>query len=277
MKRILTIIINLILENLRKLPYFTLGILPFILNFKNKNSYEIINCSQLLKKKKSDVVFICGTGPSIRNIKNETWRKIERYDVISFRDFHKLKKVNVDFHISGEVDNLKEYAKNINNNPMYKNAFLIIQEGFKATKGNSLVGRKLLNLNFKIFRYKRKWRGKYIKPSKNFKNGVAHGFNSLTSAINIAYIMGWKVIILVGVDMHTHNYFYNTLNKLRDGEKKGIKINTPYTNRAKTLKLISIWVKEFERYKVKLFIFSERSYLRKVLPLFNWAAIKKSS
>ena len=52
MKRILIIIINLIFENLRKLPYFTLGILPFILNFKNKNSYEIINYSQLLKKKK---------------------------------------------------------------------------------------------------------------------------------------------------------------------------------------------------------------------------------
>ena len=47
-----------------------------------------------------------------------------------------------------------------------------------------------------------------------------HGYNSLTSVINIAYLMGWKKIILVGIDMHTHSYFYNPSNQIREIEKK---------------------------------------------------------
>ena len=65
-----------------------------------------------------------------------------------------------------------------------------------------------------------------------------HEYNSLTSVINIAYLMGWKKIILVGIDMHTHSYFYNPSNQIRRLEKRNRYRNT-FTNREKTCKMIS--------------------------------------
>lgn len=266
---------NFTRQFLRKFPYYLTGVFPFIYNFKNRNCYENLSYNQLLRKKKSDVVFICGTGNSINNIKKKTWRIMEKYDIISFRDFPRKEGVKVDYHISGEIDNSKNYAQIINKNLNYKYTYLIIQDGFRAIKGNTLIGKKLLNLNFKIFRYKRKNIDKMMNFSKKFNEGIVHSFNSLISVINIAFIMGWKKIILVGIDMDTHKYFYHKSNKVRDVEKKGITPTSSYTNRDKTLLLISLWNKRFQKKGISLFIYNKNSYLKKTLPLFNWSILPK--
>ncbi len=266
--------LNFTINNFKTIRYLLPCIFPYIYNLKNKNFYQNVTFDFLLKKKKGKTVFICGTGPSINKIKNRFWKRMESFDVISFRDFSRQKKVNVDYHVIGEIDDINEYAQHINDNPKYKKTYFLIQEGFKAHKPNSLIGKKLLRYDAKIFRYKRKGRGKYIGLSKKIDEGVVHGFNSLTSVINIAYMMGWKRIILVGIDMHNHSYFFHPVNKIRNVEKKGIKLNSPYTNREKTLKLISQWLIEFKTYNVKIFVYNKDSYLHKILPNFNWSVLK---
>ena len=86
--------------------------------------------------------------------------------------------------------------------------------------------------------------------------------------------MGWKKIILVGIDMHNHTYFYYPKNKIRKVEKKGIKLNSPYTNREKTLELLSHWIVELKKNNVDLFIYNKNSYLKKIIPRFKWSLIK---
>ena len=267
-------VFNFTINNIKIVRYLLPCVLPYIYNLKNKNFYQNITFDILLKKKKSNTVFFSGTGPSINEIENRIWKKMEGFDVISFRDFPKQTKVNVDYHVTGEIDDVKEYAYNINNNPKYKNTYFLIQEGFKAHQPNTLLGKKLLKLNSKIFRYKRKGRGKYISLSKKIDEGIVHGFNSIISVINLAFIMGWKKIILVGIDMHNHSYFYYPENKIRKVEKKGITLNSQYTNREKTLELLSRWIIELKKNNVELFIYNKDSYLKKIIPRFKWSLIK---
>ena len=198
MKFIFITVYNFLVNNLKRLIYLIDGILPYFYNSINHMNYDNISFDSLLNKKKSNLVFICGTGPSINKISKKTWKLIEKYDVVSFRNFPKLNKVNVDFHITAEIDDVKSYAKDINENPKYKNTYFLIQKGFRAIKGNTLIGKKFLNLKAKIFRFKRIKRGEYAIFSKKIEDGIVHGFNSLTSVINIAYLMGWEKIILVG-------------------------------------------------------------------------------
>ena len=58
--------------------------------------------------------------------------------------------------------------------------------------------------------------------SRSIDSGVVHGYGSIISVVNIAYLMGWKNIVLVGIDLYDHRYFYVPDNETRSVEKRGL-------------------------------------------------------
>lgn len=269
-KKILVFIINQSSQFARRFPYLVKGTYLYCLDKIYRSKYETIAFDELLARKKSDTVFICGTGPSVSDISTERWRQMEKHDVLSFRDFHKQNYVSVDFHVTGEVDNIYEYSASINGNEKYNDTIFVVQEGRLASQGNALISKRLLRPNSKVFRYKRKSRGEVVPLSNNLNEGIVHGFNSVTGMINIAYLFGWKKIVLVGIDMNGHQYFYHPADQVRSVEKEGINQNSPYTNVDKSIELIQLWKNELDGKNIDLYVLSSKSELSKTLPLYGW-------
>ena len=78
----------------------------WILNLINRHIYQTIEFSDLSSRRKSDTVFICGTGSSILDITDDQWVDISSHDILSFRDFPKQHFVKADFHVTGEIDDV---------------------------------------------------------------------------------------------------------------------------------------------------------------------------
>ncbi len=119
----------------------------------NRGAYRRLTAADLRAARRSDTVFICGTGSSLHDITPHEWARIGEHDVFSFRDFPRQHNVRADFHMTGEVDVLEDYADAINENPLYINTLFMVQEGLQAWMGNRLIGERYLKADAPVFRY----------------------------------------------------------------------------------------------------------------------------
>jgi hypothetical protein len=240
---------------------------------KARQFYGTVTEADLLGARKSDTVFVCGTGLSIASITSDEWERIGKHDVLSFRCFPKQSFVNVGFHVTGEIDDVDEYAKDINSNPLYDQALFLVQGGLRAHMGNRLIGGKKLRIGAPLFRFKRKARGVMAPLSKHFSDGVVHGFGSVCKAINVAYILGWKRIVLVGIDLYDHRHFYHPPDKLRDVEKAGIALDDPYTTSTGIVELVGMWNEHLLKEGRGIFVYNPKSLLAARVPVFDWTSL----
>ncbi len=237
---------------------------------QNRQAYRPLSEQDLRAARRSDTVFICGTGPSLRDVTPEEWAQIGAHDVFSFRDFPRQRGVRADFHMTGEVDILEEYAAAINDNPLYANTLFLVQEGFTAWMGNRLIGERALRLGAPVFRYWRRDRGRMVMPSERFEDGVVHGIGSVVGAVNIALLLGWRRIVLVGVDLHNHRYFFVPEDQTRAVEKPGVTHFSPYTNGDLIVQQLGDWNDKLQPRSVQLYAYNPKSLLVRRLPVFDW-------
>jgi hypothetical protein len=236
----------------------------------NRRAYRKLSEAHLRNARRSDTVFICGTGSSLHDIAPDEWARIAEHDIFSFRDFPRQRNVRADFHMTGEVDVLEEYAAAINNNPLYSATLFLVQEGLQAWMGNRLIGEGHLKADAPVYRYRRRARGKMVPPSESFAEGIVHGGGSVVSAVNIALILGWKRIVLVGVDLYDHRYFYMPPDQTRIAEKAGVTHDTPFANGDHIVAQLGMWDAAMRPRGVRLFAYNPRSLLIRHLPVFRW-------
>jgi len=240
---------------------------------RNRRHYPALTESELRKARKSETVFICGTGASVLDIAAEEWARMSDHDVLSFREFPRQTFVKADFHVTGEVDDIDAYATAINSNPRYDHALFLVQEGFTAHMGNRLLGGLKLRQGARVFRYRRRGRGKTIPFSRSFASGVVHGHGSVTGMINIAYLLGWKRIVLVGIDLYDHRYFYMPPDETRPVEKRGLTSNDPFTAGDAIVEQIGQWAETMRGEGVLISAYNPRSLLTQRIPVFQWSDI----
>lgn len=243
---------------------------------ENRNWYRCLSEDDLRAARKSDTVFVCGTGYSVLDISHEEWGRIGQHDVLSFRDFPKQNFVKADFHVTGEIDDVDEYANAINGNPLYDETLFLVQEGVKAVMGNRLLGWRKLRDGRKIFRYRRRGRGMMIPFSRSFADGIVHGFGSIVGVVNIAYLLGWKHIVLVGIDLYDHRYFFMPPDKTRDVEKSGLTYASAFTQGRQIVDQIGMWRDLLQAERVHVYAYNPRSLLTDRLPVFDWSALQVS-
>jgi hypothetical protein len=237
-----------------------------------RSAYRKLDEAALRATRRSETCFVFGSGRSLLEISPEEWARIGEHDVVSLREFPRQHWIRADYHITGEVDFLDEYAARIVANPLYAETVFVVQQGWLAETGNNLVGRRLLPAGARIFRYRRTARGRYAPPSRQFSQGLVHGFNSSISATNFAVLMGWRRIVLCGIDLYDKGYFWLDEGETRSYEKPGIAVDSLFTNAPDIVTTLGRWRDVLEPEGIELMVYNPRSLLARVLPVFDRSA-----
>lgn len=232
-------------------------------------SYRLLDEAALRATRRSDTVFLFGSGRSLLDITPEEWQRIAAHDTVSFREFPRQHWVRADYHLTAEVDELDGYARRLRENPLYADTVFVVQEGWPAVNGNRLIGNRLLPEGARVFRFRRTGRGIYAPPSRRFADGLVQGVNSSISTTNFAVVMGWKRIVIAGVDLYDKGYFWLDEGELRSYEKPGVTAGSGFATAGQIIETLGRWRTLLAPEGTELYIADGRSLLSAVLPVFD--------
>lgn len=235
-----------------------------------------ISIEAIAQRKKSEALFIFGSGYSIRDLTPVEIEKMEQQDTLSFNWFIYQEFLRMDYHLIREIasddvnpsiwkEELCRYSEQLKKNPFYQDTIFLLQIGWNAMRmaihGYLPDGAQCLL--YSTNREKTKY------PVKDFKLGLVHGPSTLFDSINFAYLFGWKKIILVGVDLYDRRYFWLKKEETRHLDLRRNKTCRDIHNTARET---VIWAKRWHNYLrkkgVELFVYNPKSLLAKSMPVF---------
>jgi hypothetical protein len=241
----------------------------YALDRLRRRTYPELTEAELLATRASDTAFVFGSGRSLLEVGDDEWRRISEHATISFSEFVRQDFVRADYHLVGEVYDVVEYARLLRDNPRYSDTIVLLQEGWLADDSNALVARRLLRPRTRVFRYRRTSRGRYSPPSRSFSDGLVHGWNTSTSVTNLALLMGFRRIVLTGIDLYDRNYFW-----LPEGEARPTvtsAVDAPFPTSEPVIDLFARWRELLEPEGVELTVYNPRSLLARSLEVFRWS------
>ena len=268
----------------RKLHFRTLCALYWLKDKLGSRHYRQLTDKDLKASRKSDTVFIFGSGYSLHDISGREWERISGHDTLAFNWFVYQDWIRVDYHVFKELSPddldpevwkvaLEKFALLVRNNPHYRETIFIVQGGYRGINGNRLIGMKLLPEGSPIFRFFIKSRGIYEAPSRSLSDGLVHGPASLVTAVNFAYALGWKKIVMAGVDLYDRRYFW--LGKDETRAVDSIRSST-YKDKHNTadrlVPYLGKWNELMNREGIQLYVYNPRSLLAQVLPVYQLEA-----
>lgn len=253
--------------------------------------YQYTEFSHMKNHKRSDTLFILGSGPSINDLTQEEIALIEKHDSLSMGYFMFKRVVKNTFHLVHDIqlcflDNFfltyndrfqdcKEYVKPLHaindKQPVY-----ILQGKPTGIDGPMLAAEELLppGAPFTVYRERKKSRGLDVLPDRR-QWTLIHGGGTLCDCIHFGFLMEYKKIVLVGVELTTREYFFpltgflapiDTLPRLE-----------LHTTTGRMLVMIPRWAEEMKKQNTELFVYTKKSLLMHFLPLWNWDDGKKDS
>jgi hypothetical protein len=241
---------------------------------RNRSAYRMLDEASLRATRKSDTVFIFGSGYSLNAITPREWSGIEAHDTIGFNWFVRESFVRCDYHFIREVaytdatdlqSALALYCALIRDNPCYASTIFMVQAGFRATSGNRAIGHGLLPLKNPIYR----WRtlDDRTLPSRSLGEGLSHSNGTLSECVNFAALMGWRHIVLAGVDLYDRRYFWLA-------EDEPLACDPTVEEPHKTAGIVDglrEWQGIFEAEGIHLYAYNPRSLLVPALPVWQWS------
>jgi hypothetical protein len=244
----------------------------YTLDVTARRRYCLLSEAEMRATRTSDTLFVFGAGKSLLDVSEDEWRRIEEHDTLSFSEFFRQSWIAPRYHMIGEIAQLRKFATQLTENPLFRDTILIVQRGWRAEDGNALLGRHLVAPGARVFRYTRTARGRYAPPSRSFVVGVVHGPNSVVSATNIAFLLGWRKIVLTGIDLYDKEYFWLPPGERRPTERLGVTASSTFTNAAEIVDMLGRWRPLFEAEGLRLEVYNPRSLLAGVLDVFAWPA-----
>lgn len=223
-------------RKIRKLLYYALKV-PFlnkkIINSLIDISQDIIATSNRVECstnyynfkryiRKSEKLFILGSGSSVNSIKSEDWAEIKKHDCFSFNYFLVSGFVG-DLHFveSSEIDKEQAiyYQAILEDENLKKTHYIINQLHFthRVLRPYPAIEHlfsfqnpyRLPSFDKRIIKSLLKY-GHYLIPIRNPNFGIHHS-SSVCYLINLGVRMGFKNIVLVGIDLNTTDYFFYSL------------------------------------------------------------------
>jgi len=180
-----------------------------IINYYNFNGYN----------RKSEKLFILGSGASVNKLTTDHWAEIKKHDSFSFNyflvsgivgDLHFIESSAVPEHQSIYYDAIIE-NKNLQDTDYIINQLhftdsvlkpyteiqhlFFFQNPFRFTSSNSRIIKALLKF------------GKYFLPIDDPNFGIHHS-SSVCYLINLGVRLGFKHIVLIGIDLNNTDYFF---------------------------------------------------------------------
>ncbi|HUQ86847.1 MAG TPA: hypothetical protein VM096_04755 [Vicinamibacterales bacterium] len=257
--------------------YWTLVQLPAQLRawvgfLSNKHHYELLTEAQLRDSRRSDTVFIFGSGGSLNDISASEWRAIEAHDTFGFNWFVHQQFVRSDFHVVREIgewqdwrSDIRRYFDLINSNPRFANTRFLVQTGLGGVNGNRAIWLRLLPRLRRVFLF-RSHRGSRL-PSTSLADGVAHTEGTLSDCINLAALLGWRHIVLCGVDLYNRQYFWLPSGEPRHGDSTTVGPHN--TAIGGIVDSVGAWREFYARQGVSLYVYNPKSLLAQVLPVWQ--------
>lgn len=267
---------------------------PWLKMHLRKGGYRWISLDEARRFVTSDTLYILGSGFSISEITPAQWRKVERGNTLSFNHFVVENFVRVDFHLLAEVGYYHEdevapdlskqhecFAGVINENPWYRHCKIVTQLEWRSYAPNSLIGRRLLADHFDFLRIKTVRGGQVpFPPTRGSEASLIKGPGSVISCIHFAYLLGWKNIVLLGIDGYDRRYFWQShscptfpMDVIFDADPEisgRAPVDIPHRTIQNNLPAwIALWKQHMEKEGVRLFVQNRKSALAAILPIYD--------
>ncbi len=258
--------------------------------------YKALNLSTVIKYKKSNTIFILGSGPSINTITSEQWREIARHDSIGFNWWLLHDFVPTFYHCEyNRKPFVVEYLMQAleKKKERYKNTiFFISSRARKRGMHPRFIPRMFSDNPICCFyKYPRLIRVKSDRPFKkeDFKGRFQYR-GSLNLMLYLAYRMQYKNIVLLGVDLKTAQTFYDNyketiwmshLNYLPDIEERKQRMHSTMYAKPTKRHSLETFIYAFDEFvlkpnNIRLYIGSKESLLYPKLPLYEIVSSKRS-
>ncbi len=268
----------------------------WVRNRLGRGRYRTMSSDDMRAARRSDTVFIFGSGASLNDLPQSDWNHFAQHDVFGLNMFYLENWIPVGFHIvRGGVytdprwqEFVDDLAIGIKANPLFNDTIFILQEEYYGAITNLLVGSGALPTRNPIFRYHTA-RGDG-PPTESFRDGLRHTSGTLMDAVNCAYLLGWKHLVLVGVDLYDSRYFFlpsdqtlgwntetGTLIGAERNDWRGQTAQEPHnTVRNGVVDLLAQWGPIMAANGVELSVFNPRSLLAQVLPIYRAASSREA-
>lgn len=240
------------------------------------------------QNKKSDTVFVFGSGASLNEISQQEWDEINKHDVISLNYFFHQRWVDVTIHLVREMylplrehkgkhdrrETIKEtqkLANQISQNPRYRDTVVFLQTDFFSVSGKTIIGWGQLPNSQRVCFYRAMRKADALtNPPNSLKDGLPRQAGAVGAGISLARIFGWKHIVLIGVDLYNSRYFYLPPHKKRSSEIKTTREKHPTISRG-IIETMAAWRDLLEHEERTLKVYNPRSLLRPTIPQFEWS------
>jgi hypothetical protein len=252
-------------------------------NMTGARRYRRLSEPEILATRKTDTLFIFGSGASINDLTPAEWAHIEACDTLSFNWFIHQHHVRADYHLVREVSPsdhdrriwepaLREYGELIARNPKYADTVFLVQEGWPAVNGNRVIGLGALPHGARVFRFINRARDRYEPPSESFARGLSHSGNTLGDCVNFGFVMGWRRIVLVGVDMYDNRYFWLPADEMRASvtvAHPGLRVSAPFPSAQRVIDVFSRWRVYLNQRGVTQAVYNPKSLLAEAMPVYQ--------
>jgi|TARA_R100000455_G_C6236216_1_gene96423 hypothetical protein len=230
----------------------------------------IYDVKSLWSKKKSNQAIFLGCGPSINDITDEQWRKIDSMDVWVSNNWYIHDVVPDFYHLEVKLHRNGEYsAKKIKERKQeeeYANVNWILDKTRPYLF--DIVGT---DPQTNIYAYSKSYRGNdgFYTPTAD-RAQVSCGA-SVTIIMDLMQKMNYEKIYFCGVDLYSSEYFWTNNDKYKDRDVPYLISTCKPDERAPkehhpTLKTAK-FIKEFgEHNKINFVNLSKKSELRKYIP-----------
>jgi hypothetical protein len=253
---------------------------------KSLSRYSWLSENELKARKKSDTLFIFGCGYSLNSIPKSEWERISAHDTIGFNWFNHQSFVRCDFFFIREITSfvheyrspfgyirkMKKYS-NLFKKSVFKDTAFILQREWRAVSSKYFAGLGFLSDRAPVFPYKSVARGQLKEPTAAFSDGLVHGPCTLAELVNFATLMGYKKIVLTGVDLYDQRYFWLPQDKTRpELEERKIAATDVYPGIRWTVDYFKFIKPYLDRKGISVFVYNPKSLLGEIFPTFSWSA-----
>ncbi|HDZ60905.1 MAG TPA: hypothetical protein ENH46_04320 [Candidatus Pacearchaeota archaeon] len=243
--------------------------------------------------KNTNTIVILGSGSSINEINEEQWKFIKSVDTIGINKWFIHNFIPTYYHYetyryAQDLNPLLRLQEEFDFRNRYQNVLFFTSELDKKLGWHPVYRFEIFPNNAEVYTYpgyiSKKFRAKYKVSfddfSLNLGDPVWRIRGSLTSVIHLAIQIGYKKIILSGVDLNNQDYFFDKFLDLKkygfyfDPTKhSGIGMHpTVFASGGKMgvvefIEQLSQYL--LDEYDIKLFVSNKKSLLYKYLPYHN--------
>ena len=254
-------------------------------------SYDLLTEDNLKDRCRGDTLFVLGSGASLARLSPSQIQIMSKHTTISFNYTAIQAFIPVDFHVVREIlltangrktkAGLSELGTLLSTNPCYQQTVFLIQGGFGAWGGNLFFGGQHLKARPAVFRYFNAKPYGNVPLRATFRDGISHGASTVTDCINIGTILGFRHIVLCGVDLYDRKYFWHvpgvcvmpmpSVTEGLDEEYSGRAVGEEQHRTGRRLiEQIARWNEDLTNMGVTLWIQNPQSLLAKVLPVYRF-------